>query len=124
MESIAYLPILTTSVIAFLALAHLLREKRISDSNTLFFACVIVLLYLISVIAFLPAQTGDKIMMGLISIASAIIGFLSRGVEGKEEKKSLKEKLAELDKLQKDGTINLTDYDALKKKLLEKFVSN
>ncbi|MFA5205012.1 MAG: hypothetical protein WC708_11480 [Lentisphaeria bacterium] len=25
---------------------------------------------------------------------------------------------------QEEGTINLTDYDALKKKLLEKFVSN
>jgi hypothetical protein len=31
-------------------------------------------------VAFLPSTADDKIIIGLISLASAIIGFLSRGV--------------------------------------------
>ena len=86
MEQYWVLPILTVAIVAFLALAHLLREKRIADNNTLFFACIIVLLYIVTVVAFLPDKTNDKVVMGLISIASAIVGFLSRGVvEAKPE---------------------------------------
>ena len=74
------IPVLVTTAIAFAALVYLLHEKRIGDNNTLFFGCIIVLLYIISVIVLLPVDASDKITMGLISIASAIVGFLSRGI--------------------------------------------
>ena|SRR2546425_3885636 len=82
--------ILIATLVAFLVLGYLLSVKRIDSNNTLYFACVIVLLYIIAVVALLSPAANDKVLLGLISIGSAIIGFLSRGVVDavRDERKS------------------------------------
>lgn len=66
--------------LAFLSLLALLWWKRIDSNNTVFVSCIILLLYVVSVLALLPADVNDKVILGLISIASGIVGFLARGI--------------------------------------------
>jgi hypothetical protein len=65
---------------AFAALTILLAVKRIDSNNTVFVACIIVVMYIVSVIGLLPANANDKAVVGLVSIGSAVVGFLSRGL--------------------------------------------
>ncbi len=63
-----------------MSLLALLWWKRIDSNNTVFVSCIILLLYVVSVLALLPADVNDKVILGLISIASGIVGFLARGI--------------------------------------------
>ena len=75
-----YIPIFTISVLALLSFCFLLKEKRIDSNNTLFFAAIIVLLYIVAALCLTPSELSDKAMTGLISIGSALVGFISHGV--------------------------------------------
>jgi len=72
--------IMIATGLAFVSLALLLWTKRIDSNNTVFVSCIITLLYVVSVLALLPADVNDKVILGLISIASGIVGFLARGI--------------------------------------------
>jgi len=80
MVHIAYFIIAGATLLAFVSLGYLLHVKRIDSNNTLFFACVIVLLYVVCVVAVLPQDADNRVVMGLVSIGSALVGFLSRGI--------------------------------------------
>lgn len=68
------------TVTAFVSLLLLLRWKRIDSDNTVFFACVILLVYVVAILALLPQAASDKLVVGLISIGSGVVGFLSHGL--------------------------------------------
>ena len=90
--NIPNLEVLLATIAAFGSLLLLLWWKRIDSDNTVFFACVIVLVFVVAVLALLPPTASDKLVVGLISIGSGVVGFLSRGlVEGVREGKSKKE---------------------------------
>ncbi len=69
-----------STLVAFGTLVYLLKVKRIDSTNTVFVSCIIALLYIVSVLALLPSDVNDKVILGLVSIASGLIGFLARGI--------------------------------------------
>ena len=91
-----YVPIFTISVLALLSFCYLLKEKPIDNNNTLFFAAVIVILYIVGALCLTPRDLDDKVVTGLISIGSALVGFISHGILEKVKKEKT-------DKKKKDG---------------------
>jgi hypothetical protein len=79
-----------STLVAFLLLGFLLWVKRIDSDNTVFVACVVVVIYIVSVVGLLPPSANDKVVVGLVSIGSAVVGFLSRGLvdSGRDSKNS------------------------------------
>lgn len=89
MDSMYLFMITGLTVVTFLLLGFLLWVKRIDSDNTVFVACVIVVIYIVSVVGLLPPTANDKVVVGLISIGSAVVGFLSRGlVDSRRETKN------------------------------------
>ena len=82
MDSMYLFMIGGSTLVTFLLLGFLLWEKRIDSDNTVFVACVVVMTYIVSVVGLLPPTANDKVVFGLVSIGSAIVGFLSRGLVG------------------------------------------
>ena len=80
MTNFASYAIGATTFLAFATLTYLLKVKRIDSNNTLFVGCLIVVLDIVAVLGLLPSEANDKIVIGLVSIGSGIVGFLSRGI--------------------------------------------
>lgn len=93
-----YIPVFTLSVLALLTFCFLLKEKPIDSNNTLFFAAIIIILYIVGVLCLTPKDLGDKVVTGLISISSALVGFISHGVIKSTKRKNEKEDKSEKSK--------------------------